>query len=428
MDDELEGSPSRNVGPTFRARGRRAPDDTVAFLFTDVEASTRRWEGEREAMSRDLARHDEILRRQVRTVGGTVFAHTGDGLAAVFPTASAAVTAAVAGQRALIEERWAAARKLRVRMAVHAGAAERRGGNYFGPAVNRAARIMGVAHGGQILCSGCAADLARDDVPASIGFIDLGEHSLAGLTRLERIFQLTAPGLPLAFLPLRAIGAQRHNLPLPLTPFIGRAAELENLRRLLQTSRLITLTGVGGGGKTRLALEVAAASLNEFADGIWLVELGPVGHPALVLGEVCAAVGVPSEALVTGSGQLEETLCAHLRARRLLILIDNSEHLVDECARVIHTLLARCAQVGVMVTSREVLGLPGEVVWRIPPLSLPPPTVSAMEDLAASDAVALFCERARAARPGFALSATNALSVAQICRRLDGIPLALELA
>ena len=428
QSSELDGPEPRSPVLASRPTACRPTDDTVAFLFTDIEASTRRWEGDPRAMAQDLARHDELLRRHVEIAGGEVFHHTGDGVAAAFPTACAALAAAVTGQQALLAEPWIGAGTLRVRMAVHSGAAEARGGSYFGPTLNRAARLLSTASGGQILCSQAALDLARDDLPAGVSILDLGEHALADLVRPEHVFQVSARGLPSVFAPLRSSGARRHNLPHALSRFVGRASELDELRRLLATTQLLTLTGVGGAGKTRLALELAEGALDHFADGVWLVELGPVRDPALVATEVCTAVGVPPDVLSGSSSRLEEQLCAHLRGRRALIILDNCEHLIEVSAQLAHTVLAACPQVSVLSTSREVLGLPGEVVWRVPSLSLPPAEPAGVDDLAPSDAVTLFCERAGTAQPGFALSTANVAAVAQICRRLDGIPLALELA
>ena len=426
QSSELDGPGAAHAAGATPARPG-APDDTIAFLFTDIEASTRRWEGNTEAMALDLARHDELLRVAVAGVRGEVFTHTGDGLAAAFSTASAALAAAVAGQRALLEERWAAG-PLRVRMAVHAGRAERRGGSYFGPTLNRAGRLMATGHGGQVLCSGAAADLARDDLPEGVSLLDLGEHNLTDLTRPERIFQLAAPGLQAEFPPLRSRDAPRHNLPVSLTPFVGRAAELQELRGLLLNTRLLTLTGVGGSGKTRLSVELGGMVVQAFREGVWLAELGSLQDPARVADEVCTAVGVASEGLLGRSESPEERLCAHLQRRHVLIILDNCEHLVEASARLVQTVLTRCPDVRIVATSREVLGVPGEVTWNVPPLSLPPADPGGAEDLAGSDAVALFCNRAHAAQPGFAASTANAPAVAQICRRLDGIPLALELA
>ena len=418
---QLDGSP-----PEVPAVCEQA--ETETFLFTDIEASTRRWEGDQDAMARDLGRHDELLRRAVEAAGGHVFSHTGDGLCAAFPTASAALTAALAGQRGLLATEWAGTAPLRVRMAVHAGAAERGGGTYQGPTLNRTARLQALAAGGQVLCSQAAAELARDRLPAGVTLLDLGEHRLADLSRPERVYQLVHPDLPTGFPPLRSEATRRHNLPVALNSFVGRSHDLEQLEGLLADARLLTLTGVGGAGKTRTALELAARNLDRFPDGAWLVELSRVREPALVPAEVAGALGMLSGAPSEGPAALEEWLGECLLARRLLLVLDNCEHLVEAAARFAHLVLSRAPDVTILATSREMLGLPGEVAFPLPPLSLPPPDARSLDELAASDAVSLFCERARAAQPGFGLTEANSAAVAQICRRLDGIPLALELA
>jgi len=404
------------------------PDDTVVFLFTDIEASTRRWEGDQNAMAADLARHDELLSDAVQGAGGRVFAHTGDGMCAVFSTSLRGLTAAVSAQRALVDEKWTSPVPLRVRMALHAGAAEPRGDNYVGPTLNRAARLLSLATGGQVLCSQAVVDLVLDDVPHDVSLVDLGDHDLTDLSRPERVFQITHPELPSAFPPLRSSTRRRHNLPTTLTSFVGRASEIEEVQGLLASSRLVTLSGVGGSGKTRLALEAAAGSLQAFPDGAWVIELGPVRGQALVPSTAANALGV----VTTGSGTtpcaVTERLCEYLQSRRALLIFENCEHLVEAVASLVHALLANCPGVTILATSREILGLAGEVAWRVPPLSLPPSSTERAEDLANSDAAALFCERARTAHPGFDLSVVNAAAVAQICHRLDGIPLALELA
>jgi DNA-binding SARP family transcriptional activator len=428
---ELEGSrppePVRPAGQAARPSGTTRPGDTVVFLFTDIEASSHRWEGDEEAMAEDLARHDEIVLGAVEEAQGRVFANTGDGLCAAFPTASAALTAALGVQRALLEEEWRSPIPLRVRMAIHAGAAEPRGGNYVGPTLNRTARLLSLGWGGQVLCSQAAADLARDHLPVGVALLDLGDHRLADLSRAERVFQVADPGLPSAFPPLRSPG-RRHTLPAAVTSFVGRAKEIKEVRGLLGESRLVTLTGVGGGGKTRLALEVAAGVQEDFPDGVVLVELGRLPDAALVASMVAGALGV----LATGPGGTAEVLVdrlsEYLQPKRTLIVLDNCEHVIEAAAELVHMLLPSCPGVTVLATSREILGLPGEVAWRVPPLSLPAAESTSVEDLSGSDAVALFCERARRAQPGFGPSQANAAAVTQICRRLDGIPLALELA
>jgi predicted ATPase/class 3 adenylate cyclase len=429
----LEGAILRHA-PELEAPGRggpsvpatpEAPADTMTFLFSDIEASTRRWEGDPEAMKADLARHDELLRTAVEGAGGEIFSHTGDGMGAAFTTASGAVEAAVAAQRALAGAAWAAG-PLRVRMAIHSGVPQRREGNYFGPPLNRVARLLGSGSGGQILCSQVAAEVMGADLPAEVVLTDLGEHRLADLARPERILQVTHPDLPSEFPPLRTLGAHRHNLPVALTPFVGRARELEELGRLLGGSRLVTLTGVGGAGKTRLALQTAAAAADAHPDGVWMVELAPVREGTQVPLALAAALTIETNVVDTPDA-VAERLVRHLAGRRTLLLFDNCEHLVDAVARLVHAVLTHCPAVTVVATSRELLGLPGEVVWKVPPLHLPPPG-AAHGEVAGSDAVGFFCERARAARPGFELDGTNAAAVARICRRLDGIPLALELA
>jgi predicted ATPase/DNA-binding SARP family transcriptional activator len=420
---ELDGPRAPKEAP-----GSGPAADTFAFLFTDIEASTRRWEGDQEAMAADLARHDELLEEAVVLHGGHLFTHTGDGLGAAFPTASAALAAAVAGQRALLGQMWMAPAPLRVRMAVHAGAAEPRQGTYFGPTLNRIARLLEKAAAGQIVCSLAAADLARDKLPADVVLLDLGEHRLPDLSRPERIYQVAHPELPSAFPPVRSPDAALHNLPMALTSFVGREGELEELDKLLGTTRLLTLTGLGGAGKTRLALELARRARERFLDGVWFIELGALREPSLVAPTVMAGLGILAGGLGSDATAPEDRLCEYLRARTLLIVLDNCEHLVRAAADLVHTVLARCPNVAVLATSREILGVPGEVPWSLSGLSLPGSEVSGLDDLISSDAVALFCARASTAQPGFGLTDANASAVVRTCRRLDGIPLALELA
>jgi predicted ATPase/DNA-binding SARP family transcriptional activator len=403
--------------------------DIVVFLFSDIEADTRRWEGDQEAIASDLARHDALLLEAVEAHGGEVFSHTSDAFRIAFPGVPDAVETAVTVQRRLLETTWASPAPLRVRMAVHAGAAERRAGNWFGPILDRTARLLATAAAGQVVCSHVAGELGQDDLPPDMGLIDLGEHRLPDLARPERVYQVTHPDLPRDFPPLRSLDARRHNLPVALTSFVGRAGELSEVAILLATSRLLTLIGIGGAGKTRLALQAAAGALGRFPDGAWFVELAPVRNPDLVANQVVTALGLLPSALGSKPKEsLEQRLCDHLAARRLLIILDNCEHVVEAAARLAQTVLTRCPDVTVLATSREVLGVPGEVMWKVPPLSMPSDEATSVEELAGSDAVALFCDRARLARSGFGLSDANAAAVGRICRRLDGIPLGLELA
>ncbi len=417
----------REVLNGMRPRGQADSEPVVTFLFSDIEASTRRWESHPEAMAGDLARHDEFLCRAVEEAGGEVFGHTGDGMCAVFTNPAAALSAAVAGQQALTGAVWASPVPLRVRMAVHTGPAEPRAGNYFGPTLNRAARLMAVGAGGQVLCSRATADLAGAKLPAEVSLVDLGEHRLADLNRSEQVFQVSHPALPSDFPPLRSLRAHRHNLPVALNPFVGRASEVAELGTLVRTARLVTLTGVGGTGKTRLALQVAASAIEHFPDGVWLVELADLRDPELLATATAGALGLDAGGLLA-PGAAADHVQIHLSSKRALLLLDNCEHLLEAAARFAHDLLSSCAQVTVLATTREALGLPGEIVWRVPPLSLPPRGHVEADDLLGSDAASLLWERAVAARPGLRLTQENAGDIARICHSLDGIPLALELA
>jgi predicted ATPase len=379
------------------------PSGTVTFLITDIEGSTRRWEAEPDSMRAALAEHDDVLRSAIESRGGWLFKHTGDGVCAAFASAPDAVTAAVDAQRRL---------SLPVRMGVGTGSAELRAGDYFGPAVSRAARVMAAGHGGQILVAASTAAVVD-----GVELIDLGEHRLRDLSGVHRIFQVRAVGLSEIFPPLRTLDTVPGNLPLQTTSFIGRAAEIDDLVAVVRTERLVTLIGVGGVGKTRLALQVAGEVLPEFPDGVWLVELAPVGDPGAVGDAVATALGItPQSGLST-----IDSVAGGVAARRLLLVLDNCEHVLDAVAGLVEAVLARSESVKIIVTSREGLRVGAEHVWLVPPLGVGRGTDSA--------AIALFVERARAATTGFAsLSDDDATAVAEICRRLDGIALAIELA
>ena len=388
------------------------PTGTVTFLFTDLEGSTRLWEAHPEAMKAALARHDEILRDAVAAHGGLIVKTTGDGVHAVFAAASDALTAAVAGQRGLAAEPWDAntTGPLRVRMGVHTGEAERRDGDYYGSALNRAARLMGVGHGGQILVSQTTAALVRDVMSEDRSLIDLGETRLRDLSEPERVFQLAADGLDRTFPPLLSLDVLPTNLPIQLTTFVGREGEVKAVDGLLADHRIVTLTGVGGVGKTRLAIQVAAESLDRYADGTWLVELAPVEAPRVV--DVIAAVlGMELQR----GRSIEESLLDLLRRRELLLVLDNCEHVVREVRRIAETVLREAPGVSVLATSREGLRVPGEHLFSVPSLD---------ED----SAVRLFVERAVALDSTFTLDDGGTAVVARLCSRLDGMPLAIELA
>jgi predicted ATPase len=310
-------------------------------------------------------------------------------------------------------------------MGLHVGEVERQEAHYFGAPLYRCARLMATAHGGQVVLSEAAAALVRDALPAGAGLLDLGEHRLKDLATPERVFQLVHRDLPAAFPALRSLDARPHNLPLQPTSFVGREAELAAVRELLARHRLVTLTGPGGTGKTRLALQVAADVLPEYPDGVWLAELAGLADPALVPPAVAAAAGVRE----APGWPVLAALTEALRPRRVLLLLENCEHLVEACARLAEALLRACPDVRLLATSREPLRLSGEQAFPVPPLALPAAGArAAAEALARYAAVALFVERAASVRPGFALTGANAAAVAAICARLDGLPLALELA
>jgi predicted ATPase/class 3 adenylate cyclase len=399
------------------------PTGTVTFWFTDLEVSTRLWDQEPDAMSAALARHDAILRDAVSVHGGHVVKGRGDGFHAVFATAEGAVCAAIDAQVALGSVSWEVSEALRVRIGIHSGVAELRDGDYFGSAVNRAARLEAIAHGGQILCSQPAADLARDSLPGTVELIDLGEHTLRDLSRPERIFQVSTTGLQRSFAPLRSLGAFPGNLPVQVTSFVGRRQELDELGRVLREGRLVTLTGVGGVGKTRLAQQVAADVLPGFPDGAWFVELGPVADPDAIADTIVSALNVANPSGISA----EAVIIEDLRRRSLLLVLDNCEHVLDRVAQLVTVINHNCPGVVVLATSREGLAVPGERLYAVSTLPLPDEN-SPVETLAEADSVQLFVDRAVAARRDFWLSAENADAVGAVCRRLDGVPLALELA
>jgi len=399
------------------------PSGTVTLLFTDIQGSTRLWEAEPEQMAAALRRHDDIMRAAIEGSGGYVFKTVGDAFCAAFATAPAAVQAALIAQRALWAQTWPTSRPITVRMGLHTGVCEERDGDYFGPVVNRAARLEAVAHGGQVLVSGATAELVSGALTSEAGLRDLGAHRLKDLGRAEQVFQLEAPLLPSSFPPLASLDNPElpNNLPIILSAFVGREAELSHVRELASSSRLVTLTGAGGSGKTRLALQAAAEQIGRAPDGVWLVELAPLTDGGQIDGAVAAAMGIQDQ---TGPLQAEALIRA-LTAQDTLIVLDNCEHLIDAAAKFCEQVIRRCPRVRILATSREPLGIDGERVYRVPSLSLPG-DVEAIEEVAASDAVRLFAERARDS--GFNLDAQSARQVATICRRLDGIPLALELA
>ena len=399
----------RNADQAARAD---RPVGTVTFLLTDVEGSTRLWEESPEPLRLALGARDRILRTVIEELGGYVFSTAGDSFSAAFWTPGDAVAAAVEAQRRLGAEQWPEPAEVRVRMGIETGTADEREGHYVGPAVNRAAHLMAAAHGGQIVVSQAAEELMRDRAPEGVTFVDLGEHELAGLARRERLFQVCGPGLALGFPPLRTLAHLAGNLPSAATSFVGHGEELRRLAADVPLRRLITLTGVGGVGKTRLALEAGGMVADKFPDGVWLCELAPVAEPAAVAHAVATTLSIRTQAGLS----LVDSVVDALRGRRLLVILDNCEHLLDAAAELVGRVTESCPTVTVLATSREPLGVAGERVWVVPSLS------------AATEGVRLFCDRAEAAHASFSPSEGDLAVIAEICERLDGIPLAIELA
>src|SRR5215212_6724360 len=403
------------------------PTGTVTFLFTDIEGSTRLWERDSSAMQQALARHDEVLRSAIKANGGFVFKTMGDAFCAAFPTVPGALEAALSAQRALlVDVDQGEAGALMVRMALHTGSAEERDGDYFGPPLNRAARLLSAAHGGQVLLSLPTQELVRDQLPSEVSLRDLGEKYLKDLFRPERIFQLLAPDLLSEFPPLRTLDAHGNNLPVQPTPLVGREREVGEVAERVRSEevRLITLTGPGGTGKTRLALQAAADLMDEFSDGVFFVALATITELDFVASTIALALGVKESA----EQSLMESLKNYLRDRRLLLVLDNFEQVL-EGAPLVGELVGACPKLKVLATSRIPLKLYGEQEYPVPPLSLPDPRVTPpLEVLTQYEAVRLFVERARAIKADFSVTNENAPAVAEICARLDGLPLAIELA
>lgn len=402
------------------------PAGTVTFLFTDIAGSTKLLQLLGDAQYADvLTDQGELLRTIVVENGGHVIDAQGAAFLIVFPRAKDAVTAALAAQRALAAHAWPSGARLMLRMGLHTGEPVDIAGDYVGLDVNRAARICAAGHGGQILLSNTTSMLVGGSLPAGTVLRDLGTHRLKDLDKPEKIFQVVHPDLPTERRPLQSLTTLANNLPSPLTSFVGRQREIAQVKQLLSTARLLTLTGIGGCGKTRLALQVASHSLEEYPDGAWLVELAALSDPALVPKAVGSAVGVGEE-----PGQpLMPTLLGTLCEKQLLIVLDNCEHLVPACAQLVEAVLRACPAVRILATSRESLGIAAETVWRVPPLALPDPqTHPSVDSLRQYEAIRLFVERAATVRPMFKVTSENANTVIEICRRLDGIPLAIELA
>jgi predicted ATPase/class 3 adenylate cyclase len=403
------------------------PSGTVTFLFTDIEGSTKLAQNFPDAMPVLLARHHEILNQCIQTHNGYVFQVVGDSFAASFHSASDALNAAVDSQRSLHNEAWSPA-SIKARMGIHTGATQLNDTStptvYSGYATLASTqRIMAAGHGGQILLSGATRELVRDMLPKDTELLDLGEKQLKDLFRPVHLYQLNVAGLPSAFPPLKTLDSFLNNLPVQLTSFIGREKEIAEIKKELESHRLVTLTGSGGAGKTRLSLQVGAVCLEQFTNGVWFVELAALTDPALIISAVISAFGVHEKENDVNS------LTNHIGNQTLLLILDNCEHLIEECARLVERLLNDCPNIHLLASSREALGIAGEQPYHVPSLPFPDPKhLPSLDEIAKSESVQLFIERVRTYVLSFILTEKNAPSIAQICFHLDGIPLALELA
>jgi predicted ATPase/class 3 adenylate cyclase len=404
------------------------PSGTVTFLFTDLEGSTRLWETDREPMAAAVARHDVLLEDSIRHSGGVVFSRMGDGMAAAFGTARGAVSAAVEAQRALAGEPWDGTGPLRARMGIHTGEGRVVGDQYESHTLNRCARLMAAAHGGQLVISGATEELVRGDLPPDVQLVDLGEHRLRDLQSPMHVFQVLHPALESTFGPLRTVDPARRsrpsNLPAPLDRFVGRVHEVGDIAERLRRARLLTLLGPGGTGKTRLAIQVANGLRDRFDDCVYFVDLSACRDVESVLLAIARTLGVREQ----GDRALPDAIKEQIGAQTTLLLVDNFEQ-VSTAAPTVADLLRDCPELTVLVTSREALNVSGEQVYLVPPLALPGSEAAySVAELENFEAVDLFVDRARAARADFQLTAENAAAVVELCVRLDGLPLAIELA
>jgi predicted ATPase/class 3 adenylate cyclase len=406
-------------------RGETAlPTGTVTFLFTDIEGSTRLVQSLGDQYAAVLAEHCRIMRQAIAEAGGTEIGTEGDSFFAVFPDAALGLEATVSAQRGLATAAWPAGADVRVRMGLHTGEGTLGGENYIGLDVHRAARVASAGHGGQVLLSGSTRAVAGDRLPTDVRLRDLGAHRLKDLANPEHLYQLEIEGLPADFPALRSLDTRANNLPVQLTSFVGREQEIVAVGALLDRAPLVTLAGPGGTGKTRLALQVAAERLARYSDGVFFVELAAIGDAALVPSAIAGALNLRE----TADRSVLETVKDYLRDREMLLVLDNFEQILPAGPTVVE-LLSAAPRMSVLVTSRSVLRLRGEQEYEVPPLRIPDPSrLPSTEALSAFDGVALFVDRAMAVRPGFAVTNETAPAVAEIVARLDGLPLAIELA
>ncbi|WP_158409223.1 adenylate/guanylate cyclase domain-containing protein [Fimbriimonas ginsengisoli] len=393
------------------------------FLFTDIEGSTRLWEADAERMQGALAEHDAIIKAAVAANHGEVFKTIGDAFCCFFVDGGDAISAAVEIQLGLASRNWSPLPDLRTRVSIYSGAAATRENDFFGPALNRAARVLAAAHGGQILVSQSVMD-GVVALPRGITLRDLGQHRLRDVQQPEYLYQVLHAELQPEFPPLRTLTTTPDHLPKPVSSFVGREREVGQIASMLRQTRLLTLTGAGGTGKTRLALEVARRRRADYGDGAWFVDLSPLLDGGLIAQAAATALGVAWEA-----GQdISDTLKSYLQSRVVLLVLDNCEHLVDAVARFVSETLSGSAGLTILATSRQALGLPGESTFRVPSMELPAKENRSLTKLRDSDPIRLFVDRAALAQAGFALTQENSETLSRICEELEGIPLAIELA
>jgi predicted ATPase/class 3 adenylate cyclase len=398
------------------------PTGAVTFLFTDIEGSTALWDTKPGWMEKAQATAHHIVTDTVTMYLGVVFKELGDGICAAFESAPTALHAAREAQAALTREDWGSEQPVRVRMAVHTGTAFPTNDDYVGPPLNRCARLLDAGHGGQILVSSTTAELIRSELQGESDLLPLGSFRLPGLSEPEEIYQLVGPGLPERFPVLRAPATRRTNLPLYSSSFVGRTQALQEASELLEKSRLLTLIGPGGAGKTRLAVQLAGRLVDQYRDGVWLVDLAPIRDPDLVIAAAAESLGVARRP----TGSLTHAVLDHLRSQTVLVILDNCEHVIEAAAAFADTALRAAPGLTLLATSREGLGVDGEQRWPVPPLEIPAADATG-DRLLGNEAIQLFADRGSQARPGFAVDAGNIDTVARICRNLDGIPLAIEL-
>ncbi len=406
--------------------GVAPPTGTITFLFTELLDTARLWEQHGEAMKDVIVRHDSVLREAMDFHQGHIFKTTGEGFWVAFANPKKAAAAAVAAQRMLHSAPWGVHSEIKVRMALHTGPAHERSGDYYGPTLNRIVRLLALAHGGQVIMSGATRELVADDVPDGTQLADLGVHPLRDLTRPEHVYQLSHADLPSSHDSLQIPRYAHNNLPSELSLFVGREEEVRAVRENLRRHRLVTVSGLGGCGKTRLALQVASQSFDDFPDGVWFVELASLTDGELVAQTLAEVLDLARDGIMAPAAPWVEKLVNHLSDKRALIVLDNCEHLIENCADLSENLLRKCSHLRILAATREPLGVEGEVSHRLGPLSVP--SGKALEDIAATDSVRLFVERARLQQPAFILTRDNAAAVGQICNQLEGIPLAIELA